>query len=149
MLYLTLKVVHVLLVAVAIGANVTYGVWFAAAQSNPAVAPFVLRRIAFIDKAIANPAYVLLLPSGAAMVALGGIGFGTRWVSWAMALWIVAIALAYGVYSPTLKAQIAAVDGEGTAGPRAKALAARGQIVAGALVLLVAAIVVLMVFKPT
>ncbi|HTJ27746.1 MAG TPA: DUF2269 family protein [Candidatus Limnocylindria bacterium] len=149
MLYLTIKFVHVVLVAVAIGANVTYGVWFAAAQSNPSFAPLALRRIKFIDDAIANPAYVLLLPTGAAMVALGHVGFGTRWVSWAMGLWVIAIVLAYGLYSPTLKAQIAAIDAEGPAGSSATALATRGQLVAGVLAVLVLAIVVLMVFKPT
>jgi uncharacterized membrane protein len=148
MLYLTIKVVHILLVAVSVGANVTYGVWFAAAQSDPAIAPFLLRRIKFIDDYIANPAYVLLLPSGAAMVAVGHIGFGTRWVSWAMGLWLVAIVLAYAVYSPALKAQIAAVAAEGSAGSRATALAARGQAVAAVISVLVLAILVLMVFKP-
>jgi uncharacterized membrane protein len=148
MLYLTIKVVHILLVAVAVGANVTYGVWFAAAQSDPSIAPFVLRRIKFIDDFIANPAYVLLLPTGAAMVALGHIGFGTRWVSWAMGLWLVAIVLAYAVYSPTLKAQIAAIAAEGSAGSRATALAVRGQAVAAVVGVLVLAILVLMVFKP-
>jgi uncharacterized membrane protein len=128
---------------------VTYGVWFAAAQQRPEFAPFALRRIKFIDDVIANPAYVLLLPTGAALVALGHIGFGTRWVSWAMTLWLVAIALAYAGYSPTLRAQIAAVEAEGIAGPRATALATRGQLLAAILALVVLAILVLMVFKPT
>lgn len=149
MLYLLLKVVHVLLVALALGANLTYGVWFAAAQRHPEIAPIVLRRIKFIDDYLANPAYVLLLPTGAAMIAIGGIGFGTRWVSWAMGLWVIAILLAYLGYTPTLRAQIAAVEAEGVDGSTAVRYGTRGQIIAGVLAVLVLTILVLMVFKPS
>jgi hypothetical protein len=57
MLYLLLKWLHVLAAIVAIGANVTYGIWIARASRNPDVLPFTLRGIKLIDDRIANPAY--------------------------------------------------------------------------------------------
>jgi uncharacterized membrane protein len=146
--YLALKLIHVVLAITALGANLTYGVWFARANMHPEFAPIALRGIKFIDDHIANPAYVLLLPTGAAMVWVAGLGFATRWIAAAMMLWLLAILLAYLAYSPTLVRQIAAVERGGVADPEAKRLAGRGQFLAGILGLLVFAIVVLMVFKP-
>ncbi|HMD02553.1 MAG TPA: DUF2269 family protein [Candidatus Baltobacteraceae bacterium] len=146
--YLLVKFFHVLLAIVAFGANMTYGVWFARVNANPAFASTALRGIKFIDDYIANPAYLLLLPTGALMVWLGHIGFGTRWVSWAMALWVVAIVVAYAFYTPTLTKQIAAVERAGLTDPEAVRLATRGQVLAGILAVLVLAIYTLMIFKP-
>ena len=146
--YLSVKLLHVLLAVTALGANLTYGVWFFRANRQPAFAPAALRGIKFIDDRIANPAYLLLLPTGALMVQHGGYGFGTHWIAWAMGLWLVAILAAYLGYTPVLRAQIAAVDREGIDGPAARALAVRGQIWAGVLAVLVLTILVLMVFKP-
>lgn len=146
--YLVLKFFHILLAITAVGANVTYGVWFARANANPEFAPIALRGIAFIDNWIANPAYVLLLPTGAAMAALGGYSFRTPWILWALILWLVAVVAGVFGYTPTLRAQIAAVDLEGTACSDAKKLAVRGQLWGATLGLIVLAILVLMVFKP-
>jgi uncharacterized membrane protein len=147
-LYLAVKVLHIMLAAVAIGANVTYGVWFARANAAPSCAPLALRGIKFIDDYIANPCYVLLLPSGAAMVWIAGLGFGTRWVSWAMGLWLVAILLAYLAYTPTLSRQIATVQARGIEDALAQSLGRRGMAIAALLAVLVFAILVLMVTKP-
>lgn len=146
--YLALKLIHILLAITALGANLTYGVWFARANANPAFAPIALRGIKFIDDWIANPAYLLLLPTGAAMVALGGLSFRTHWIAGAMALWLVAILAAYFGYSPALRAQIGAVDREGIEGASARRLAVRANLWAGILGVLIFAILVLMVFKP-
>lgn len=146
--YLAVKLLHVLLAIVALGANLTYGAWFARANMHPESAPFALRGIAFIDTWIANPAYLLMLPTGLAMVWLAGYSMGTHWIAWAMGLWLVAILAAYLGYSPVLRAQLAAVERDGVAGPAAQALATRGQIWAGVLGVLILAILVLMVFKP-
>jgi uncharacterized membrane protein len=146
--YLALKLLHIFLAITALGANLTYGAWFARANLDPPSAPFALRGIAFIDTWIANPAYLLMLPTGAAMVWLGGYSFGTHWIGWAMGLWLVAILAAYLGYSPVLRAQIAAVERDGVGSPAARALAKRGQMWAAVLAVLVLAILVLMVFKP-
>ena len=146
--YALVKLIHMFLAIGAIGANLTYGVWFAMANADPSTASFALRGIKFIDDRIANPAYILLLPTGAFMVWLGGYSFTTHWILAAMILWAIAIAVAYAVYTPTLTKQIAAVESEGIHGPEARRLGRRGQIVAGILAVLVIAIVILMVFKP-
>ena len=146
--YLILKLFHILFAIAAVGANFTYGVWFARANSNPAFAPVALRGIQFIDNWIANPAYLLMLPTGAAMVWVSGMSFRTPWVSWAMTLWLIAILAGYFGYTPVLRAQIAAVDRDGVESAAARTLAVRGQVWAAFLAIVVLAIVVLMVFKP-
>ncbi|HEY0614935.1 MAG TPA: DUF2269 family protein [Candidatus Elarobacter sp.] len=148
MLYLTLKFVHILLAITAVGANFTYGVWVARARRHPEFAVTALRGIAFLDTYIANPAYVLLLPTGAAMVAVGKIGFGTRWVSWAMGLWIIAIAIAYLLYAPVLRRQIGIIAEHGMDSAEFRATEGRANAMIGALSVIVLAILVLMVYKP-
>ncbi len=101
-----------------------------------------------IDDRIANPAYLLLLPTGAAMVYLGGYSFGTRWIALAMALWAVAVLLAYLGYTPSLAGEIRAIDADGPHSPAAAAMAKRGAVFAAILAVLIIAILVLMVFKP-
>lgn len=147
--YLIVKFFHVLLAIVAVGSNITYGAWFARANAQPEFAPFALRGIKFIDDHIANPAYILLLPTGALMVWLGGYGFGTRWIAAAMTLWAIAIVLAYAAYTPTLTRQIAAVERDGVASESVRQLSVRGQIWAAVIGVLVVAILILMIFKPT
>ena len=147
--YLIVKFFHVFLAIVAVGSNITYGVWFARANMKPEFAAFALRGIKFIDDHIANPAYVLMLPTGALMVWLAGYGFGTKWIAAAMTLWAIAIILAYACYTPTLTRQIAAVERDGIASEGAKRLSVRGQIWAAVIGVLVVAILVLMIFKPT
>jgi uncharacterized membrane protein len=146
--YLILKFFHILLAITALGANLTYGVWFARANTNPAFAPVALRGIKFIDDWIANPAYLLILPTGAAMVVLGGLSFRSHWITWAMILWLIAILAAYLGYSPALRAQIRAVDREGITSASARSLAIRGNVWAGILGVVILAILALMVFKP-
>ena len=146
--YLLVKLVHVLCAIVAVGANVTYGVWFARANAHPASSAVALRGIKFIDDRIANPAYGFLLLTGALDVWIGGIGFGTRWVAWAIGLFAALGIIAFAGYTPTLKRQIAAVERGGTTDPDAVRLALRGQVLAAVMGVLVLAILVLMIFKP-
>ena len=68
MLYLLLKWLHVLAAIVALGANLTYGIWIAHASRHPEALSFTLRSIKLIDDRVANPAYGLLLVTGLLMV---------------------------------------------------------------------------------
>lgn len=149
MAFLIVKFFHVLLAIIAIGSNMTYGVWFARAARNPESALFALRGIKFIDDYMANPAYVLMLPTGIGLVLLGGYSFSARWISWAMLLWLVAIVVAYALYTPTLKKQLEVVAAGGMDSPQSNALANRGRMLAAILAVLVIAIFALMIFKPT
>jgi hypothetical protein len=145
--YTIVKFVHVFLAIAAVGANLTYGVWFVRANQDPQFASFALRGIKFIDDRIANPAYILLLPTGVLMVWLGGYGFGTLWIAAAMSFWLVAMIVAYAGYTPTLKRQIAIVEREGIQGPLARHLAVRGRILAAVLAILIIVLLALMIFK--
>jgi len=149
MLYLSLKLIHILLAIAAVGANLTYAVWYYRANKYPEFAAVALRGIKLIDDRIANPAYGLLLPVGALMVWVGHLGFGTRWISWAMGLWVLLVLAGVLGFTPTLKRQIAEVDRSGAASPQSQALAGRANAWAAVLGVIVLAILVLMVFKPT
>jgi uncharacterized membrane protein len=146
--FLILKFFHVLFAIIAIGANITYGAWFARAAKNPQSAVVLLRGIKFIDDYMANPAYILMLPTGFVMVRLGGYSFATHWISWAMGLWVVAIVIAYALYTPTLRKMIEAVVAGGPDSPTASALSIRGRVLGGILAILVLMIFALMIFKP-
>ena|SRR5579863_2886738 len=148
MLYLIVKFVHVLLAIVALGSNLTYGVWFVRAQTHPESAETIIRGIKFIDDRVANPAYGLLLVTGLLEVYIGGLGFGTRWIDIALVLYVILVIVAAAIYSPTLKKQIAAVASGGVNSPEAMKLAARGRIVGISLGVLAIAVVFVMVVKP-
>jgi len=146
--YLALKLLHIVLAIAALGANFTYGVWIVRARKYPTFAATALRGVKFIDDWIANPAYLLMLPTGAAMVWLGGYSFGTRWIAWGMALWALAVLLGYLGYTPSLAREIRAIDASGSDSPEAAAAAKRGAVFSAILGVVILAILVLMVFKP-
>src|SRR5260370_8789760 len=79
-LYLLLKFIHIAAAITAVGANITYGVWNARSQSEPAHLGFALKGIKFIDDRIANPAYGVLLLTGALMLAVGHWSITSLWV---------------------------------------------------------------------
>jgi uncharacterized membrane protein len=58
MTYLLLKLLHVLAAIVAVGANLTYGIWMTRASRSPYVLPFTLRGIKLIDDHVARLDYV-------------------------------------------------------------------------------------------
>jgi uncharacterized membrane protein len=147
-LYAFLKFLHVLLAIVAVGFNASYGVLLARAAREPEHAGHVLRTVKVLDDRFANPAYGLLLVTGLAMVAAGDVDLAQFWLATAIGLYVVAVLLGLFVYSPTLRAQIRAVE---TAGPETdefRRLSARGALVGAILAVDVVAIVFLMVVKP-
>jgi uncharacterized membrane protein len=148
MLYLYLKWLHVLAAIVAVGANVTYGLWLARASANAEHLPFTLRGIKTLDDWVANPAYALLLITGLAMAFVAPLPLTTPWLLTALVLYVVTLLVGLLGYSPTLKRQIAALDAEGFGSANYKALAGRGTLLGVVLALLVIAIVFLMVVKP-
>jgi uncharacterized membrane protein len=148
-LFTTVKFIHILLAIVAFGFNATYGVWIARAQRDPAHLDFALRGVKVLDDYFANPAYLLLLISGLTMVFLAHLQLTTFWLLAALILWVVAIALGYGVYTPTLSRQIRTLAASGAESKEYQTLATRGMVVGIVLAVLVALILVMMVFKPT
>jgi uncharacterized membrane protein len=148
MVYLTIKFLHILLAIVAVGFNASYAAWLVRAQRSPEHLGFALRGVKFLDDWIANPCYVLLLLSGVAMMVVAPWALTTRWLDAAIVLWVVAIAVGYGVYTPTLRNQIRILATEGADSSAYRAIAVRGQVVGGVLGVIVVVILGLMVFKP-
>jgi uncharacterized membrane protein len=148
-LYLLLKFLHVAMAIVAVGFNASYPIWFALANREPSAALGILRGVKRLDDRFANPAYVLLLVLGVAMVGVARIPWTTFWIAAAVVLYVILVVLALTTYSPTLKRQIVALESGGTNSPEYRRLSQRGNIVGGVLMLDVIIIVFLMVVKPT
>jgi hypothetical protein len=102
-----------------------------------------------MDDYIANPCYVLLLISGVVMAFVIGPWGWQRWIISALVLWAIAIAVAYAGYTPTLSRQIRVLAAEGPQSASYRQLESRGRILGAVVGVLVLAILVLMVFKPT
>lgn len=147
-LYTLLKFVHVLLAIIAVGSNITYGVWLARAARERAHLEHVLRGIQVIDNRLANPAYALLFVTGVAMIYVGEVPWTTPWLLTSLALYAGVVLLGVAGYTPLLRRQISAL---GASGPDSAAYqeAARGARRVGILLaVVVVAIVFLMVTKP-
>ena len=148
MLYLLLKWIHVLSAIVAVGANLTYGVWIARASRQPEALPFTLRGIKLIDDRLANPAYGLLLLTGLLMVLTFGWPWTTPWLLSGMFLFALVIMLGLLGFTPVLRHQIEALESEGSQSASYLALARRSTILGIVLAVLALTIVFLMVVKP-
>jgi uncharacterized membrane protein len=148
-LYPWFKTLHILFAIVAVGLNISYGIWQARAASTPEHTGFALRGIKFLDDFVANPSYVGLLVVGIILVLIGPYEFTTFWIAVAIGLYLVMGAVALLLYSPTLKRQIAAYEAGGTESAEFQALGARGRMIGILLAILVVAIIVLMVVKPS
>lgn len=147
--YLILKWLHVLLAITAVGANITYGVWFTLAGREPQLLAFTLRGVRFLDNRIANPAYGLLLVTGMAMVGAGHIPlFTTPWLLTGLILYVVLVIIAAAVYTPTLRLGAQALETGGTGSPEFQAAASRGRTVGIILLIIAVIIVFLMVTRP-
>lgn len=146
--YPWLKVLHILLAIVAVGLNVSYGIWQARAAREPDHMGYALRGIKFLDDRVANPAYVGLLVVGVALVLVGPWEFVQFWILAALALYAVLAVVALGFYSPTLTRQIASYEAGGAASPEFAALTVRSRLLGIVLAVVVLALIVVMVVKP-
>ena len=148
MSYLLVEWLHIVSAMVAVGANATYGVWLARAKRQPAVLPFTLRSVKWIDDRLANPAYAVLLVTGLGMAHLGRIPLSTPWLATALTLYVLVTLIALLGYTPTLRKQIEALDSTGLDSPEYRVLASRAGKLGGVLAVMVLAIVYMMVVKP-
>ena len=146
--YLVLKLIHIFAAIVAVGSNITYGVWNARIAREPAHASFTLKGIKFLDDRIANPSYGILFLSGLIMIFVGHWGLAL-WLIVAIVLFIIVAALGFGVFTPLLRNQIRLADAGDTASAEFTRLASRSRALGPILGILVLAIIVMMVFKPT
>ena len=75
--YPWLKTLHILFAIVAVGFNISYGIWQARAAREPEHMGYALRGIKFMDDRVANPAYGGLLVVGIILVLIGPYDFTT------------------------------------------------------------------------
>jgi uncharacterized membrane protein len=146
--YPWLKALHILLAIVAVGFNMTYGIWQARAGRDPQHMGYALRGIKFMDDRVANPAYVGLAIVGVILVLIGPYEFEQLWVVVSIGLYVLLVVVGLALYSPVLKRQIAAYEANGAQTDEFAALSARSRMLGGILGVIVIAIIVLMVVKP-
>ena len=101
-----------------------------------------------MDDYVANPCYILLLVTGVGMVQVAGLPWTLLWIHMSMALLVVLAALGFGLYTPTLRKQIAALEGGGPNDPEFVTLGKRGAMLGGVMGVIVFVIIGLMVYKP-
>jgi uncharacterized membrane protein len=146
--YTILKYIHIISAIVALGINLTYPLWFSQAKKKPDALAFILHTVKIIDDWIAVPAYVLLFPSGWWLASLAGWSLTTPWILTALILYIVLPVVGLGIFTPTLKKQIAIAESLGANAPEYKNIAFRSNAISIALNIIVLIIVYLMVAKP-
>ena len=148
MLFFLLKWIHVMAAITALGANITYGVWLARSARDTEHLLFTLRTVKFLDDRIANPAYVVSLLTGVAMIYVSGYTFTTPWILLALVLYGLLVVLGIFGYSPTLNQQIKIAETSGPESEAYQAKARRGRLLGIVLGIITVAIVFLMVVKP-
>jgi uncharacterized membrane protein len=147
-LYLILKFVHVVLAIIAVGANATYGVWMALGAREPQHLRILLRGIQFLDRRIANPAYGLLLLTGLAMLAVSQLNVRTPWITAALILYVLAIAVGVAGFGRAMNQQVSAADRPGPASDAYRQAASSAQTWGLVFMLIVLVLVFDMVTKP-
>jgi uncharacterized membrane protein len=148
--YLPLKLVHVLSAILAVGTNVTYFIWLTVIRGHPqAEQSFALATIKRLDTWLANPAYVVLPITGVIMVLIGDLGFTTFWIAVGIGLYVLMGVIGGALFAPALRRLTEIVDTEGPESPGYAAAAQRTKTMGLLTMLPVAAILYLMVLKPT
>ena len=148
--YTILKFFHVLFAIVAVGFNMSYGIWIYRAQREPEHQLHVLKGIKVLDDRFANPAYGGLLVFGLlTMNAEHQSLVHTLWLKWGLILYILTALTAIFVFTPTLKKQIALLEGGQGATAEFTSASKRARVVGALLGVFVLTIVFLMVTKPT
>src|SRR5438045_7881172 len=125
-LYLVLKFIHIFAAIIAVGSNITYGVWNARSHADPAHLGFALKGIKFLDDRIANPAYGVLLLTGLIMVFMQW-RITDLWIILALILFAAVVVLGVAFYSPLLKNQIKLVEEGATTSPEYVRLSGLGR----------------------
>jgi uncharacterized membrane protein len=116
--YDLVKYLHVVAAITAVGFNLSYGVWLTVTARTPEHRLPVLRTVKRLDDWIANPAYVVLLLSGLAILAIGSIPITTTWILAALGLYALLVVLGLGVFGRALATQIRLLQ-DGSASPAA------------------------------
>jgi uncharacterized membrane protein len=142
-----LLLIHVLAAITAVGANLTYAIWFRAAGTDQDRLVFVIRTVRAIDSRLANPAYIVLLITGVLMVLSGAYSFTTGWILAAIGLYIAVAVIGIAAFGPAIRRQLVEAERDVTS-PAYQAAARLSTTLGLITTVLVLLIVVLMVTKP-
>jgi uncharacterized membrane protein len=142
-----LLLIHVLAAITAVGANLTYAIWFRAAGTDQDRIIFVIRTVRAIDSRIANPAYIVLLVTGILMVLGGAYSFTTGWILAAIGLYIATALIGIVLFAPAIRRQLLEAE-RGITSDAYRAAARRSTTLGIVTTVIVVLIVVLMVTKP-
>jgi uncharacterized membrane protein len=142
-----LLLLHVLAAIVAVGANLTYAIWFRAAGNDQDRIVFVVRTVRMIDSRVANPAYIVLLVTGILMVLGGAFSFTTGWILAALVLYVATAVIGIAFFAPAIRRQLAEAE-RGVTSASYRAAASRSTALGILTTVLVFVILVLMVTKP-
>ena len=146
-LYLLIKYLHIVLMVFAVGFNFSYVVWTLRGEKDPTHLAFALKGVKFIDDYLANPCYIGVAITGFAMVAMGKKILPFLWL--AIALYAVAMVVAYVIYTPLLRRQLQTLEADGPDSQAYKTLSKRSSMVGASMGGLVLIILVLKVLKPS
>ena len=142
------RLVHVLAVISAVGANATYQFWYARAGRDSAQLVWVIEGVRRLDQRVANPSYLLAFLAGAATVLTGPYSFSSLWISASVVLFIVVAAIGGALYAPAMRRQQALAQADPSSADYDTA-ARRSRMLGTLATALVVVIVALMVVKPT
>ena len=148
MTYLFLKWLHILSAITALGANLTYILWLRLAANAPESAGFALKGIRFVDRRLANPAYLLVLATGIGMLLLSGLPWTTPWVLTSIILYVLVALAGFRLYAPLMRQQRELAQSPGPESPEYQAVAKRAQLIWALIAVVVVFIVYLMTYKP-
>ncbi len=146
LIYTFLVFLHIFTTMVAVGLNASYVIWIVRGTRDATSLPFALRGVKFIDDYVANPCYLIGGLTGVLMIAMGKPVAAFLWV--AIGLYVVAMAIAYGVYTPTLSRQIKTLDDKGAQSAEYQVLARRSNRIGVLMGVLVVVILALKIFEP-
>ncbi|MBC8161067.1 MAG: DUF2269 family protein [Roseiflexaceae bacterium] len=147
LLYTVLVFLHMLLSMLAVGFNFTYVIWILRGTRDQAMLPFALKTVKFIDDYLANPFYLIAGLTGVLMILMGKQIGSFLWV--AIAIYVVAMLVAYLIYTPLLGRQIRVLAAEGPDSAAYQQVAQRSSIVGAGMGAAVLVIVALKIFEPS
>lgn len=144
--YLWLKLLHIFVAVVALGASAGLAIVLEFYGNNPTHGSFILRAIERMVVLLVLPGYVLMMATGIWMADMAW-SFTARWIQLALGLWVAGIAsLAWSIAALRKQRRLHDTDGQGSAHDRRASIASR--VSGGAFGLVIVAILYLMVFKP-
>jgi uncharacterized membrane protein len=143
-----IKFIHILMAIIAVGFNISYGVWLARAARDPEHEEWAVGGVKVLDDRFANPAYGLLLATGLIMVWIAYPRITDLWIILALILYALAVVMGAGFYTPLLRKQKALLADGKRDSDEYRRLMSRGRSLGILLGVDVVAIVFLMVTKP-